>query len=105
MALWRLSAREISRRPGRALLTLLSVAIGMAAIVAVALGTATTREAYRHMYQELVGKAALQITAEGGGTFAEQLAAQAQQTPGVAAAVPSLQRFTVLYAGQQRFNI
>ena len=45
MILWKLTARELRRRPGRALLTLLSIAIGMAAVVSVSLGTATTRQA------------------------------------------------------------
>ena len=96
MTLWRLTAREMRRRPGRALLTLLSIAIGMAAIVAVSLGTATTRQAYQRMYEKMAGRAALQVTAEGSGTFPETLAAGIGQVAGVKAAVPSVQRRTLL---------
>ena len=105
MTLWKLTAREVRRRPGRAAITLLSIAIGIGAVVAVSLGTATTREAYRRMYEEVGGRAALQITAEAGGTFPVELADVVQKVPGVAAAVPSMQRRTLLYAGQKQFDL
>ena len=105
MTLWKLTLREIGHRPGRATLTLLSIALGMAAIVAVSLGTATTRDAYRQMYEELAGRAALQITAQGGGSFDRTLAAAAEHVPGVRAAVPSLQRLTVMYFGHKRLDM
>ena len=92
MTLWKLTAREIRRRPGRATLTLLSIAIGIAAVVSVSLGTATTRQAYRRMYEELSGRAALQVTAIGAGFFPQDVAERVQELPGVRAAVPSLQR-------------
>lgn len=105
MSLRRVTWREMGQRPGRALLTLLSIAIGIAAIVAVALGTATTRTAYRQMYQALAGRASLQVTAAGGGTFDGGLAAQLQSLPEVQAAVPSLQRLTVMYVAGRRFTL
>ena len=74
MRLWKFTAREIRRRPGRATLTLLSITLGMAAIVAVNLGTATTRQAYKRMYAELSGRSALQVTAVGSALFPERLA-------------------------------
>jgi putative ABC transport system permease protein len=70
----------------------LSIAIGIAAVVSVSLGTATTRQAYRQMYEELSGRAALQITAIGAGFFPQDLADKVQKVSGVRAAVPSLQR-------------
>ena len=105
MTLWKLTASEIGRRPARSLLTLLSIAIGMAAIVAVSLGTATTQEAYRRMYDKLAGRAALQVTAQGGGNFDERLAATLDRVPGVQAAVPSLQRLTVMYFEHKRLSL
>jgi putative ABC transport system permease protein len=90
MTLGTFTAEEIRRRPGRAMLTVLSVAIGMATIVAVSLGTATTQRAYRQMYGELVGRSSLQVSAEGGGTFDRSLAGKLVRLPGVRAAVPSL---------------
>lgn len=105
MPLRRVTWREMGRRPGRALLTVLSIAIGVAAVVAVALGTATTRNAYRQMYQALAGRAALQVTAAGGTTFDEELCDKIQQVPGVQLAVPSLQRMTILYVEHRRLTL
>ena len=105
MFLSKISLREVKYRPNRALLTLLSIAIAIAAIVAVSLGTATTQDAYRRMYEELAGRAALQITAVGQGVFDASLAARLQEVPGVQAAVPSLQRLTVVYFEQKRLTL
>ncbi len=63
MIFWRLIARYLRRHPGRSTLTLLSIAIGIASVIASSLGTATTRQAYRRMYEEIAGRAALQVTA------------------------------------------
>jgi putative ABC transport system permease protein len=103
MILWKLTARELRRRPGRALLTLLSIAIGMAAVVSVSLGTATTRHASQQMFEMIAGRAALQVTAEGGGDFPETVVSTVERTPGIRAAVPSVQRFTKMWFGQKRF--
>jgi len=94
MIFWKLTARELRRRPGRALLTLLSIAIGMAAVVSVSLGTATTRQASKQMFEMIAGRAALQITAEGNGAFPKTVVSTVERVPGVKAAVPSVQRFT-----------
>ena len=50
MILWKFTLREIKNRPGRATLTLLSIVIGVAAVVAVTVGTATTNQACQEMY-------------------------------------------------------
>lgn len=105
MAFWKLTVREFRRHPGRAVLTLLSIAIGIAAVVSVSLATRTTREAAQQMYEAVTGRAALEVTAEGSGTFPETLAAALGQIPGVKAAVPSVQRFTVLYFAHKRFQL
>ncbi len=105
MILWKFTAREVRRRPGRAALTLLSIAIGMAAVVSISLATATTRQAYREMYAMVAGRASLEVTAAGGGAFDQDLVAKLQAVPGVVAAVPSVQRFTVLYFQHERFRL
>ncbi|MGC4003871.1 MAG: hypothetical protein QM811_12390 [Pirellulales bacterium] len=43
MLMFDLSLREVSRRPGRALLTLASVVLAVSATIAVSLGTAASR--------------------------------------------------------------
>ena len=58
MVLWKFASREIRNRPGRAILTLLSIVIGVAAVVAVTISTATTNQAYKEMFESVTGKAA-----------------------------------------------
>jgi putative ABC transport system permease protein len=94
MIIWRLIARYFRRYPGRSLLTLLSIAIGIASVTAVSLATATTRQAYRRMYEEIAGRAALQVTAPANASFPQELAEKIARVPGVQAAVPSYQRAT-----------
>lgn len=54
-----LGFREASKRPGRAILTLASVAIGVAAVVAVTFTTQTTRGAFDAIFRSLAGRASL----------------------------------------------
>ena len=74
MILWKFTLREVKSRPGRATLTLLSIVIGVAAVVAVTVGTATTHQAYQEMYESVAGRAALEVVADGGGFFDEDVA-------------------------------
>ncbi len=94
MITWRFVARYLRRNPGRSLLTLLSIAIGIASVVAVSLATATTRQAYQRMYEEIAGRAALEITGPANVGFPEEVAETVALVPGVQAAVPSYQRAT-----------
>ena len=63
-------------------------------MIAVSLATATTRQAYRRMYEEIAGRAALQVTAPANDAFPQEVAEKIAQVPGVQAAVPSYQRAT-----------
>ena len=65
MILWKFTLREIKSRPGRATLTLLSIVIGVAAVVAVTVGTATTNQACQEMYASVAGRAALEVVGRG----------------------------------------
>src|SRR5688500_13910715 len=105
MTLWKFTLREVRNRPGRAILTLLSVVIGVAAVVSVTIAAATTRRAYKEMYEAMTGRAALEVVAEGGGTFDEKVLSQVETVPGVAAAAPVLQRPSVLYLGDRRIKL
>lgn len=69
MALWKYTSREITRRPGRTVLTLMGIALGVAAIVAVSITARTSRRAYREMFESVTGKASLEIVAEGLAGF------------------------------------
>lgn len=97
MTLWQFSAREIKSRPGRAALTLISVIIGVAAVVSVAMSTITTRRAYDQMYQTLTGRAAVEVYSETGQEFDESVVDELAKRPDVQAAIPILQRPTNLY--------
>ena len=94
--LWQLAATEIRQRPGRAGLTLLSIIIGVAAVVAVQLTTSTTHRAYEEMYRRLNGRASLEVVHEGGTRFQRLSSKGSRIIPGVKAAVPSLQAYAVL---------
>lgn len=80
--------REAVRRPGRTVLGLLGVVLGVAAMVASALATSAAGDAYRAMYASLTGRAGLEVVAEGLGTFPADVLARVEGTPGVRAAVP-----------------
>ncbi len=94
MIAWRMIISDLRGHPGRSTLTLLSIAIGIASVIAASLATGTTRQAYRRMYEEIAGRAALQVTAPANGTFPQEFAEKIAQVPGVQATVPSHQRAT-----------
>lgn len=101
MSLDRFSWREISLRPLRAILTLLSISIGVGAVVAVLMTTSTTRRAQREMLRTISGKADVEIVADSSG-FPYDVFKQIEKLPGVQAAVPSLNRFGVLFTQDDR---
>jgi putative ABC transport system permease protein len=88
---WKISAGEVRRRPGRALLTLLGIVIGVGATVAIAVTVQTTRYAHRDMFEALTGRASLEVVAEGLGGFNADLAERLSEVPGLRAAVPVIQ--------------
>jgi putative ABC transport system permease protein len=96
--LWRYTAGEMRRRPGRTLLTLVGIIIGVAAVVAISITISTTHQAYRDMFQSLAGRASLEVIASGLGGFkgGESLREQLQTIPGVRAVIPVIQRPTAL---------
>lgn len=102
MILWKFTLREMRHRPGRATLTLLSIVIGVAAVVAVTLCGKTTRRAYREMYESLAGRTGLEVVADGPGVRFDELARSLEQLPGVQAAVPAIQQTTTAYHQGQR---
>lgn len=105
MTLLALVLRSFRARPGRALMTLGSVIIGVAGIVSVGLAMNTTRGAYQKMYEALAGKAALEVIAATDGQFSENIVHKLSHLPGIAAAVPSLRRFAVLHHDHERAKV
>lgn len=89
--LWRLSASEIRRRPGRAALTLLGIVIGVAAAVAISVTVQTSRRVHRDMFENLTGRAALEVVAEGLGGFDATWADALVDIHGIQTVVPVVQ--------------
>lgn len=102
---WKIAWREMRRHRARALLTWLSVVVGVAAVLAVGLSTGSARSAYQQMYQTITGRAALEITAAGGNTLDASLLDQVQAVPGVEDAVPLIQRNSIMYYPGGRMNL
>ena len=98
----RLGLREARQHPGRALLTMASVAIGVAAVVAVTFTTRSTQTAFDEIFQSLAGRASLEVVAPIGQTVPADLAEKISAIPGVDAIAPRLQRPAVLYVNKEK---
>ena len=105
MILGKLTVRELRHRPGRAALTLVSIILGVASVVAVTVCGTTTRRAYQEMYESLAGRAGLEVIADGPGVKADELLRSLERLPGVRAAVPSVQQTTTAYHQGRRTRL
>jgi putative ABC transport system permease protein len=104
MALLKFSLRELTSRPVRVTLTVLSIVIGVAAVVSVSIATKTTRAAHERMFSAVSGRAALEVVAEGGGSFSTSVASELDQLPGTQA-VPLIRRFTIVYLPERKVRV
>lgn len=91
MKLTTYSLREWQQRPGRALLTLAGIIIGVAAMVSISVTIEATRNSYRHMFDTVTGRASLEIVAEGYGGFDPSIGESIRELSGVRAVVPVVQ--------------
>jgi ABC-type lipoprotein release transport system permease subunit len=103
--IWSNAFRQLTRRPGRSLLSLLSVVIAVGAIVSANVATEVTRAAYKNLFQALTGKADLEVVAKSGGLFREQAAELVRPVSGVRAVVPTIHRFTNLHVGEKKLKV
>ena len=94
MPLRRLSIREIRSRPARSLLTLLSIVIGVSAIVATYLASDSAQLAQIAMVRAVTGNASLEIEAVGGASFDGKPLEPVAKLPGVKIASPVLRRYS-----------
>ncbi len=104
MITWREAWAELVRRRGRSLLSLWSVMIAVAAIVAVRAATDTTRVAYEQVFHMIAGRADLEIVAPGGAAFDERSVDAIRTLPGIAKLSPTFHRATALYANGKRLR-
>jgi putative ABC transport system permease protein len=91
MNLWTCTVREVQRRPGRMLLTLLGITLGLATVVATRLTIHTIDRAYRDLFEGVSGRSALEVTAAGQGGFAADFVRDLESAPGVKAVIPRIQ--------------
>ncbi len=96
MALYRLSLREMQKRPVRTLLTLLSIIIGSGAIVATAISSRSAQLAQVAMVEAVTGKASLEIQAAGGAPLEAKELTFLGDIPGIDVISPALRRFSMM---------
>ena len=94
MPLRRLSIREIRSRPARSLLTLLSIVIGVSAMVATYLASDSAQLAQIAMVRAVTGNASLEIEAVGGASFDGKPLEPVAKLQGVKIASPILRRYS-----------
>ncbi len=89
--LWKYTTREVQRRPGRTVLTLLGIVIGVAGVVATGVMLQALRHAYRDLFETATGRASLEVVAEGYAGFDASIATSLADVPGIRAALPIIQ--------------
>jgi putative ABC transport system permease protein len=90
MNLWTLAIRETEKRPGRTLLTLLGITLGLATVVATQLTVQTIHRAYRDLFEGVGGPPALEVTALGQDGFSADLALTLTGNPAIKELVPQI---------------
>ncbi len=102
MVNWKFAWREVRQRPSRAILTLLSIVIGVAAVVAVTIASGTSSRVFDQIFKTVAGKAQVEIAAPIGSSFRETLAPEIRELPIVQAVAPLMKRNTVLYVKKKQ---
>ena len=105
MTMWKLALRNLRSRPARSALTLLSVAIGVAAVLSVAMVRESTRRSYLATQDAVAGRAALEVVGDGERPIDAGLTSILAKMPGVAAALPLVDRPSVLYFNGKRVKV
>ncbi|MCX7429881.1 MAG: FtsX-like permease family protein [Planctomycetia bacterium] len=102
MTISRLLRRQWRKRPGRALATVASVAVAVAAVVATWVAADASRAGYRRLAETVEGVPSIDISARGGGRFEATVLPKLADIPGVRAVVPLFFRPTLLRVGEKR---
>ncbi|MGB7344708.1 MAG: ABC transporter permease, partial [Pirellulaceae bacterium] len=102
---WKLGFRQIWQHPGRAALTLASITIGVAAVVAVTIAARATDHAMEAMFQSLTGRASLEIVGDSGGSIDGSVVETVQGITGVETLSPILQRQSILTFKNHRIKL
>jgi putative ABC transport system permease protein len=102
MSMRRLLLRQWRNRPGRALATVIGVAVAVGAVVATWASADASRAGYRRLTATFDGMPVVDVVARGGGRFAAAAMPSVADVPGVRAAVPLFFRPTLLRVGEKR---
>ena len=100
----RLLRRQWRKRPGRAVATVASVAVAVAAMVATWVAADASRAGYRRLAETVEGVPSIDISARGGGRFEAASLPRLVDIPGVRAVVPLFFRPTLLRVGEKRIR-
>ena len=98
----RLLSRQWRKRPGRALATVASVAVAVAAVVATWVASDASRAGYRRLAETVEGVPSIDISSRGGGRFEAATLPRLADIRGVRAVVPLFFRPTLLRVGEKR---
>ncbi len=98
---WSFCWNNIRLRPLRILLTILSIAGGVASIVAVVQATAATRNQLDSLHQTLSSRVALEVVAADDEVFPLSDVPPLQEIPGIQRVVPTYRVFALVYSGRQ----
>jgi putative ABC transport system permease protein len=103
---WRFCWQSMTARPNRMLLTLLGIALGVAAVVSVLHTTLAIRRHFTALEQLVGSKAALEIVGSDGDFFPLADLPELQTVvPGLQTAVPLARRYTHLFVSDQKIAI
>jgi putative ABC transport system permease protein len=102
---WKLGARQIWQHPGRSALTLTSITISVAAVVAITIASRATDQAMEAMFDSLTGRASLEITSESGVSMNADIAQTISDLSEIQATSPIVQRPSVLFFDQHRVKL
>jgi putative ABC transport system permease protein len=102
MRLWRLLVRQWRSHPGRALATVVSVAVAVGAIVATWASADASRAGFRRLVETVEGQPSVDVVARGGGRFDVDQLPSLAGIEGVKAVVPLFFRPTLLRVGERR---
>ncbi len=95
---WRFFWNNLRLRPGRTLLTVLSIAGGVAAVVAVLQSTAVTRSELDSLHQTFASRVAMEIVSADASAFSLDDLPSIGDEAGVEAAVPIFNTFSKVIA-------
>lgn len=89
----------MQRRPGRAALTILGIAIGVSTFSGIAISIRSARSAHAQVFSALAGGADLEVVAHGGGAFDAGVADGALKITGVETVTPVVEALAAIVQG------